>query len=113
MSTSTKPNVDDFTVPEKILLAADAALDAVAVFDTQANAGSEDDPQAAVGFIPTEWYPSALAMRGDELLIANLRYRFEDDPDQHEPAQLKPPAPRRLAGDLLSKTSRILFISRN
>jgi pSer/pThr/pTyr-binding forkhead associated (FHA) protein len=50
---------------------------------------------------------------GDELLIANLRYRFEDDSDQHETAQLKPPAPRPLAGDLLSKTSRILFISRN
>ncbi len=50
---------------------------------------------------------------GDELLIAHLRFRFEDDPDQHEPAQLTPPAPRPLAGDLLSKTSRILFISRN
>ena len=50
---------------------------------------------------------------GDELLIAHLRYRFEDDSDQREPAQLKPPALRPLAGDLLSKTSRILFISRN
>jgi DNA-binding beta-propeller fold protein YncE len=63
------------------LFAADATLDAVAVFDTQSpaledSAPLEDSlPQAASGFIPTEWYPSALAFHNDELLIATAKGR--------------------------------------
>ncbi len=47
------------------LYVANASSDAVAVFDT---AKSEDNHAAY--FIPTEWYPTALAVQGDELLLA-------------------------------------------
>ncbi len=61
----------------KRLFAADSSLDAVAVFDsssisTSPNAASET-PQPALGFIPTDWYPSALAVQGDDLLIATAK----------------------------------------
>ena len=54
------------------LFAASANLNAVAVFDTTTTTKSEE-PQSAVGFIPTEWYPSALAIRGEELLVATAK----------------------------------------
>jgi YVTN family beta-propeller protein len=49
----------------KTLYVANASSDAVAVFDLPGN-----QPTAAY-FIPTEWYPTALAVHGDELLIAS------------------------------------------
>ena len=54
------------------LFVASANLNAVAVFDTTEQS-RPDAPQAAAGFIPTEWYPSALAIRGEELLIATAK----------------------------------------
>src|SRR5208282_2015506 len=65
------------SVPESVafssdgtrLFAACAALDAVAVFDTR-DAETEVSP---LGFIPTEWYPSALAIVGNDLLIATAK----------------------------------------
>jgi DNA-binding beta-propeller fold protein YncE len=54
------------------LFAANANLNAVAVFDTSTKTESEE-PQSALGFIPTEWYPSALAIRGEELLVATAK----------------------------------------
>ena len=56
------------------LFVADSSFDAVAVFDLSKNASHLDDthPQA-VGFIPTDWYPSALAVHGDDLLIATAK----------------------------------------
>ncbi len=58
------------------LFVADASADAVAVFDMNAaQAGSPHPdslaPQKAIGFIPTEWYPTALAVQGDDLFIAS------------------------------------------
>src|SRR5271165_1018267 len=60
------------------LYVADASFDAVAVFDFT---GAAADPalnrnfteydQSAEFFIPTEWYPTALAVHGDELFIAS------------------------------------------
>ena len=50
----------------KHLFAANASLDAVAVIDTLAGGFS-------VHFIPTDWYPSALAVHGDDLLIASAK----------------------------------------
>jgi DNA-binding beta-propeller fold protein YncE len=51
----------------KLLFAADSSLNAVAVFDiTQPSS-------VPLGFIPTDWYPSAIAVRGDDLLIANAK----------------------------------------
>jgi len=61
----------------KFLFAADSALDAVAVFDTRAldpaAGGNPGNPQTALGFIPTDWYPSALAVHGDDLFIATAK----------------------------------------
>ena len=91
LSTGTRPKKYPGSYPTalaqssdgKYLFVADSSLDAVAVFDT-----SELDPWAtvpfgssapleglrqAVGFIPTDWYPSALAVHGDDLLIATAK----------------------------------------
>src|SRR5262249_39042740 len=38
-------------------------------------ATSPAKPQSALGFIPTEWYASALAYHGEELLIATAKGR--------------------------------------
>ena len=63
----------------KRLYAASAALDAVAVFevkplpDQRGGATFYFPTQSPVGFIPTEWYPSALAIAGNDLLIATAK----------------------------------------
>ncbi len=53
----------------RFLFAASASLDSVAVFDTHRGADSSEP----LGFIPTEWYPSALAIAGNDLLIATAK----------------------------------------
>ena len=70
---TTKPG----SSPQSVALSADgkrlfvgcAALDAVAVFDTQ-ESGTESFP---LGFVPTEWYPSALNIVANDLLIATAK----------------------------------------
>jgi DNA-binding beta-propeller fold protein YncE len=59
----------------RYLFAADSSMDAVAVFDLSQPIATSNVPisQAALGFIPTDWYPSALAIRGDDLLIATAK----------------------------------------
>lgn len=58
----------------KYLFVANSSLDAVAVFDASAQASSNAQaPQEALGFIPSDWYPSALAAQGDDLLIATAK----------------------------------------
>ncbi len=70
--------------PEGWLFAANAAADDVAVFDiTKFAAAGRKMPRKArrgrggdvpaVGFIPSEWYPTALAVAGDELLVATAK----------------------------------------
>ncbi len=60
----------------KRLFVADASLDAVAVFDVSQMGRRPltvlplDEP---LGFIPTDWYPTALATVGDDLLIATSK----------------------------------------
>ncbi len=53
----------------KKLFVANSGSDAVAVFDTTPN--DSPVPRPALGFIPTEWYPTALAVHGDDLVIAS------------------------------------------
>jgi DNA-binding beta-propeller fold protein YncE len=53
----------------KRLFVADASLDAVAVFEITDTIAQGND----LGFIPTDWYPSALATVGDDLLIATAK----------------------------------------
>ena len=59
----------------KRLFVGDSSLDAVAVFDTSKleENGSIGGDAPALGFIPTDWYPSALAVHGDDLLIATAK----------------------------------------
>jgi len=66
----------------RYLFAGASSLDAVAIFDTnqphefiQRSDGGVNSfvPQAPLGFIPTDWYPSALAVHGDDLLIATAK----------------------------------------
>ena len=58
---------------EKFLYAAVASLNAVAVFETKPNAQLSKTNGTPIGFIPTEWYPSALASAGTDLLIASAK----------------------------------------
>jgi len=58
------------------LFVADSSLDAVAVFDTAPfvdHTSVGKDLQSPIGLIPTDWYPSALAVHGDDLLIATAK----------------------------------------
>ncbi len=65
----TYPNALAQTADGKRLFVANASSDSVAVFDTS-SAG-----ERALGFIPTEWYPTALAVRDDDLFIATAKGR--------------------------------------
>ncbi|MGA7523829.1 MAG: phosphoesterase [Acidobacteriaceae bacterium] len=53
----------------KTLYTADSGVDAVAVFDLQRLKGP-DALHVPVGYIPTEWYPTALALKGEHLYVA-------------------------------------------
>src|SRR5207253_3021099 len=64
------------TTDGKRLFVADSSFDAIAVFDTApfvGDSGVGKDIQSALGFIPTDWYPSALAVHGDDLIIATAK----------------------------------------
>src|SRR5260370_40894415 len=53
---------------------ASGALNAVACFTVNmSNDGNNVGHIRAVGFVPTEWYPSALAIAGNDLLIATAK----------------------------------------
>lgn len=57
------------------LYAAAASLDAVAVFETRHDWQTTGSAQLGrpIGFIPTEWYPSAIAVARSDLLIATAK----------------------------------------
>jgi DNA-binding beta-propeller fold protein YncE len=58
---------------EKTLFSANAISDSVAVYDlTKLTSGR---PLEAVGFIPTEWYPTVVAATAKEILIATAKGR--------------------------------------
>ena len=63
------PNALALSPDGKQLFVANATSDSVAVFDLAA-VRSQDRLEPA-GFIPTEWYPTAIAAAGDELFIAS------------------------------------------
>ena len=52
----------------KRLFTASASLNAIAVFETGTQVGT-----IPLGFIPTPWYPTALAITGNDLLIATAK----------------------------------------
>jgi len=62
----------------KRLFFADASLNAVGVLDVSdllahADTSGSFSEAGPLGFIPTDWYPSALAVQGDDLLIATAK----------------------------------------
>jgi DNA-binding beta-propeller fold protein YncE len=69
------------------LYAADSGSDAVAVFHT--GAGSK---LTAAGFLPTEWYPTALALEGNQLYVATGKAQgtAPNAAPQPKPAQMPP-----------------------
>ena len=58
---------------EKTLFSANAISDSVAVFDLSKL--SSGQPLQAVGFVPTQWYPTVVAATGKDLLIASAKGR--------------------------------------
>jgi DNA-binding beta-propeller fold protein YncE len=66
------------SVDGKRLFFADASLNAVGVLDVsdllaRADTSGSFFEGGPLGFIPTDWYPSALAVQGDNLLIATAK----------------------------------------
>ena len=60
------------------LFVADASQDAIAVRDLKRDLAHNSDKDdyaigTPIGFIPTDWYPSVLAVHGDDLLIATAK----------------------------------------
>ncbi|MBZ5565421.1 MAG: phosphoesterase, partial [Acidobacteriia bacterium] len=61
------PNALALSADSRQLFVADASADAVAIFNIAGNEATISD--RAAGFIPTEWYPTALAVHGDDLFV--------------------------------------------
>jgi DNA-binding beta-propeller fold protein YncE len=74
----------------KLLFAANASLDAVAVYDTTTQ--HKGDVEAA-GFIPTEWYPTAVTVRQGELFV--ITGKSTGTGPNNMPYKLRPRDPRR------------------
>jgi DNA-binding beta-propeller fold protein YncE len=84
---------DDLT-----LYAANSGSDAVAVFSTHDLKSGV--PAEAKGFIPTEWYPTALAVKGNQLYIATAKGKgtgpnVEPQPMPANPSPSQSPRVRR------------------
>jgi DNA-binding beta-propeller fold protein YncE len=73
-SGGSVPNGLALSPDGKRLFAANAGTNSVAVFDLEKR-GDATHPRTAIGFIPTEWYPTALAALGEDLLIASGKGR--------------------------------------
>ena len=57
----------------KRMYAANSGSDAIAVFDATAIRAKSTQPVKALGFIPTEWYPTEVAVRGNNLYVATAK----------------------------------------
>ena len=81
------PNALALSDDGKQLFVADASADAVAVFDVSSLAHLQHPilaAQTAIGFIPTDWYPTVLAVHGDDLLIASGKGESTQPNPQHK-----------------------------
>jgi DNA-binding beta-propeller fold protein YncE len=75
-SGGTSPSALAQSADGKRLFVADSSLNAVEVIDTSSSVASGITAltgSVSEGFIPTEWYPTALATVGDDLLIATAK----------------------------------------
>jgi hypothetical protein len=59
---------------DKYLFSANSISDSVAVFDLS-RVGASGESVSAIGFIPTQWYPTVVAATGKDLLIASAKGR--------------------------------------
>ena len=66
VSVGMEPTALAQSADGKLLFVANSAANSVAVLDTQTSS-------LPLGFIPTDWYPSALAVHGDDLIIATAK----------------------------------------
>ncbi len=66
------PDAVSISPDGRMLYAANSSSDAVAVFHTKP-ASEVGAPEQPIGFIPTEWYPSAMAIKGDKLYVATAK----------------------------------------
>jgi len=88
------------------LFVADASLDAVAVF--QRGIAGWAPTQQPMGFIPTEWYPTALAVREGELFVASGKGQGTGP----NPGPLPSDSPDRTYGEAREKHPYIVSLIR-
>jgi DNA-binding beta-propeller fold protein YncE len=81
------------------LLAANSGSNAVAVFDLH-TAPRANAPVLPIGFIPTEWYPTAMAVEGNHVYVATGKGEGTAPNAAPQPEPAKPPttAASRLEG---------------
>jgi YVTN family beta-propeller protein len=96
------PNAFALSADGGRLFVAEADNNAVAVFDLTRG--------ALVGRIPVEWYPTALAVRGDSILVANGKGRgTAPNPDYPQPPQARGPGePSYTMGQLSGTLSTVV-----
>ncbi|MGA8489845.1 MAG: beta-propeller fold lactonase family protein [Terriglobales bacterium] len=76
--TGTYPSALALSADGKRLFVADASVNAIATFSTRPassnpTGASEIPVDRASGFVPTDWYPTALATAGEDLLVATSK----------------------------------------
>lgn len=84
------------------LYAANSGSDAVAIFNTKGARRAAGIP--AIGFLPTEWYPTALALAGNKLYVATDKGRGIGPtkmPQKLVPGQSEPASPFTYIATLL------------
>ena len=90
------PDAVELSPDDATLYAANSGSDAVAVFSTR-----DLKPNVAVepkGFIPTEWYPTALAVKGNQLYVATAKGKGTgpNAAPQPQPANPSPSQSKRI-----------------
>jgi DNA-binding beta-propeller fold protein YncE len=90
------PDAVALSPDDATLYAANSGSDAIAVFSTR-NLKSNTAAEAK-GFIPTEWYPTALAAKGNQLYIATAKGKGTgpNGAPQPQPANPSPTQSKRL-----------------
>jgi DNA-binding beta-propeller fold protein YncE len=74
-----------------MLYAANSGSDAIAVFHTKPSS-MVGAPETAIGFIPTEWYPTAIALKDSQIFVATGKARGTGPNVAPQPQPANPPA---------------------
>src|SRR6185437_11048508 len=89
-SEGSTPNALALSADGRRLFAAEADANAVAVFDVSSDSALADSGRAALlGRIPVDWYPSAILVAGDTILVANGK-GTGTAPNPHGPSPVVP-----------------------